>query len=100
MTVILINNTINVSIPEYNPNLPISLAIVSNFYCNGVISASCSINAYILPTHEYYPTTNINSLPSPESTVVPESIAGDGRVWLSLIFFEFSLRISSLASIH
>ncbi len=76
--------------PEYNPNFPISLAIVSNFYYSGVISASYSINAYILPTHEFYPTTNISILPSPDSTLVPESIAGDGIVWLSLIFFEFS----------
>lgn len=59
--VILITRTTTVNIPATKPNLPISSAIVSNFYWRGVASASYPVKALILPTHELSPTTKITS---------------------------------------
>jgi hypothetical protein len=64
---------------EYKPKYPISLAICSSFYYNGVLSGSFAFKlALILPIHELSPTTNIKYLPAPVNTLVPDNKIGDG----------------------
>ena len=75
-------------IAEYRPNLPISWAIVYNFIWRGVAETySWARRALILPIHEESPTTRISSFPSPESTLVPPIIIGEGTSCLSPGFF-------------
>lgn len=88
--IIRITKAIKVKIAAISPSFPISLAIASSFYWRGVASASWVTKAYILPTQEFGPTTVTTYLPSPVSTLVPDSIAGDGTEWLSEVFLAFS----------
>lgn len=64
---------------EYRPNLPISDATFSNFYCKGVMVYSSWVSrALILPIHERSPTTKIIIFPYPVSIFVPLKRIGLG----------------------
>ena len=66
-------------IAETRPNLPISVAMVSNFYWRGVTSTSDCLNiAPIFPSQVLSPTTRTINLPSPQRTFVPDMMIGDG----------------------
>ena len=55
-----------------NPNIPISLAIFSNFIYKGVNSSSpLVIISYILPIEEFFPTLITIIEPLPVKTLVP-----------------------------
>jgi len=87
LTLWRIISTITIRIEETSPNLPISYAIASNFIYKGVASGSSDYSrAYILPTHDASPTTIINILPSPESTLVPLINMGDATSCLPAVF--------------
>lgn len=82
-----ISKTIMMTIAEYSPNLPISLAIFYNFCWRGVsVSSSFSKRALILPKHDWGPTTRIIILPSPVKTLVPLISIGD---WIWCLFYLF-----------
>lgn len=69
-------------IADANPNFPISSAIFSNFNYNGVgTSSSWPSNSWILPIADNLPTAIITIFPSPDKTLLPESIIGDGTSW-------------------
>ena len=56
--------TINIAL--YNPNLPISRAIASSFYCKGVASGSYALSIFeIFPSLDESPTTITMNAPSP-----------------------------------
>ena len=62
----LINNTSTIAIAEIRPNIPISLAIASSFYCNGVAEISPPLNRTLIrPRLEFSPTTITTNKPSP-----------------------------------
>jgi hypothetical protein len=76
------------NIAEYNPKNPISLAIFSNFYYNGVDSGSEAFKLdLIFPIHELSPTTKIRYFPHPVKTLVPDNKIGDGTSWAPEVFF-------------
>jgi len=80
--------TIMMMMAEYRPNLPISLASFSSFYWRGVGSGSSfSSSTLILPMQDCSPTTITIILPSPERTLVPLIMMGDGTSCLLAIFF-------------
>lgn len=62
--------TIKVRILTITPNLPISLAIVSNLHCNGVPSSSMLSFSSAIPDLECTPTAQIMAIPVPEHTNV------------------------------
>jgi hypothetical protein len=71
--------TIIIQIAEIKPKYPISLAICSNFYYNGVHSGSPVVKlALILPIQELSPTTKMTYLPAPVNTLAPDKITGEG----------------------
>jgi len=61
---------------------------INYLYLNLFIPSGSSdySRAYILPTHDASPTTIINILPSPESTLVPLINMGDGTSCLPAVF--------------
>jgi hypothetical protein len=61
----LIVIAINVSIATYTPNLPISLAIVSNLFYNGVASSSIFSFSSAIPDLEFTPTAHTIAIPYP-----------------------------------
>ena len=62
----LINNAETINIAEIKPNIPISLAIASNFYYKGVVSSDSYLKrTSILPTLDASPTTITIKTPSP-----------------------------------
>ena len=62
----LINNAATINIADIKPNIPISLAIASNFYYKGVVSSDSYLNkTSILPTLDASPTTITMKKPSP-----------------------------------
>jgi hypothetical protein len=68
-TINLIKSTAKIAIDEYSPKYPISLAIASNFICNGVASGSSYFNkSLIFPMQLISPTTITIILPSPVIT--------------------------------
>jgi len=84
----LIIKTKIIKIAEYNPKNPISWAICSSFYYNGVHSGSAAFKlALILPMQELSPTTIITYLPAPVNTLVPDKIHGDGTSCAEDVFF-------------
>jgi hypothetical protein len=75
----LMISTDKIRIAEISPNLPISLAMVSNFYYKGVTSTSFYLNiAPILPSQVLSPTNNTMNKPSPYKHLVPLITIGDG----------------------
>jgi len=81
-TKMLINNrmtkAIKVSRATYTPNMPIWLAIVSNFSYNGVISSSKSKHLSAFPARVYSPTAKTSAFPSPASAKVAWRTKGTG----------------------
>jgi len=64
---------------EMRPNLPISLAMVSNFYYKGVTSTPPYLNKTpILPSQVFSPTNKTKNMPSPHNTLVPLMTIGEG----------------------
>ena len=89
-----------IKMADYKPKYPISSAIPSSFYYNGVGSGSSYLsNAYTLPKHESSPTTITTIRPSPLSTLVPESITIEGTSFLLALFCPPSFLISFLLAI-
>lgn len=83
----LINKITKMKIAEYNPKYPISLAIFSSFYYNGVDSGSAAFKlALIFPIQELSPTTKIMYFPHPVNTLVPDNKIGDGTSWAPDVF--------------
>ena len=70
--------TRKIIIAATRPNIPMSLAIFSNFIYNGVISSSDTKIALILPILDLGPTLITTILPEPLSTLVPAIITTEG----------------------
>lgn len=78
----LIINTSKINIADTKPNIPISSAIFSNFFYNGVACYSYVDNKFwILPIAEYLPTAITTIFPSPESILLPLNKIGDDTSW-------------------
>jgi len=76
----------NINKADITPNLPISVAILSNFSYNGVVYESSDLSRLaIFPKQLESPTTNTNIFPSPESTLVPLNNIGEGTSCLPAV---------------
>lgn len=88
-------------IADFKPNPLMSIAIASNFSCNGVTSSYLELNNFdILPMQLYSPTTVITILPDPPSIFVPDNTIGEGTSWLFAVFFPPCSMISFRLWIH
>lgn len=88
-------------IADFKPKPLMSIAIASNFSCNGVTSSYLVLSSFdILPMQLYSPTTVIIILPAPVRIFVPDSTIGDGTSWLLAVFFPPCSMISFRLWIH
>ena len=67
------------------PKRPISLAIFSNFFCNGVSSSSASRVCLIYPIALLSPTTIVSIVQSPSEIEVPDIRIGEGISFASTL---------------
>lgn len=85
-TINLMINMQNINKADINPNLPISVAILSNFSYKGVVYESSDLSKLaIFPKQLESPTTSTNIFPSPESTLVPLNKIGEGTSCLPAV---------------
>lgn len=93
----LIIKIVIIKIADINPNLPIWLAIASNFSYNGVASTSSDLKILeILPSQLSSPVIKIIILPVPYTILVPDINIGDGTSCGFALCFYYSATIWSL----